>query len=251
MEIESTKYGNPDQDQEVKRALWQAICRLADQFRSQWGMAAYLSNDHSEPVSSTATTPNCSVWKLVEILSVFTVLRDADIVRTAEVFNLRGRITTPIFYLQGGEPYYLWTQRRMKESLSGFTGIPDIIITTTDETPSRANALDIIEAKSGRRITGALIRSEFAKAYDLKVTSYFIWSFYDPSPSVIQGAKLLGIEVAPLGFGSSQREKLLEPEALLSRFAEQLRSARQSGTFERVLRQTGNDATSKRQQRLR
>lgn len=249
MELIETE--DPNKDSEAKQALWKAIVRQAEHLRRKWGMSAFLSKDHSEQVTGGTSLPTCDIWKLVEILSVFTVLRDADEVLSTEVYNLRGRITRPVHYIKQGEPYFLWTQVRMNESLSGFTGIPDIIITTTDEPPSRGNAIDIIESKSGRRITGPMIRAEFAKGFDLKVTSYFIWSFYDPPQKVVDGARLLGIHVSPLGFGSVTRKTALDPDQLIIRFANELLNARNVGSFERVLRQTGSDASDKRQRRLR
>lgn len=249
MEIVATE--DPNMDREAKHALWKAIVRKAEQLRRNWGVSAFLSKDRSEPIADGASLPSCDIWKLVEILSVYTVLSNADEVMTTEVYNVRGRLAKPVFYRKDGEPYYLWTQVRMKESLSGFTGIPDIVITMTDEPPSRGNAIDIIESKSGRRITGPLIRAEFAKGFDLKVTSYFIWSFYDPPQGVIDGARQLGIEVTPLGFASAERHTVLDPEQLINRFAERLLNARNAGNFARMLQQTGSEASGKRQQRLR
>lgn len=240
---------DPDNDLAAKRALWGAIHQIADDMGSKWGLEAFLSHDCSRPINSVVPMPTLTIWKLAESLSVFIVLRDADEVRTDRVFNLRGRIPNPINYIKRGEPFYLWTQKRMVESLSGFTGAPDIAITMTSNPPSRANAVDVIEVKSGKP-NSRLIRQEFAKGFDLKVRSYCIWSYIEPAQEVVEGARLLGIELAPLGFSSADRDTALNPGGLISIFEDHLTTGRNSANFERVLQQNGIDSLNKRQQRL-
>lgn len=249
VEMQIVETEDPNEDFEAKQTLWEAILRIAEQMHAKWRLEAFLSTDRSEPIARGVPMPPDDLWKLAEILSVFVLLRDAETVQTTRVHNLRARINAPICFIKGGEPFYLWTQERMTESLSGLTGIPDITITTTVEPPSRGNATDIIEVKSGR-INGRLIRQEFAKGFDLRIRSYCIWSYVEPSAALIEGARLLGIKFAPLGFGSSERHLVLDPDALIARFADQLLNARDSATFEEVLERTGNETGSKRQHRL-
>lgn len=240
---------DPNEDEEAKVALWKAICHLADKARSKWGLNTYLSSDQSEPISKAGRRPNDEIWKLVEVLCVFVLLNDAERVHAASVYNLRKKISAPIQFTKLGEPFYLWTQTRMAESLSGFTGTPDIAITTTNAPPSRANATDVIEVKSGK-ITSRLIRQEFAKGFDLKLRSYSIWSLRKPTPGLIEGARLLGIDLEPIDFRSPMRAVLLNPDMLVTRFADRLVFGRNDANFERVLEQTGQETVSKRQQRL-
>ena len=84
------------------------------------------------------------------------------------------------------------------------------MIVTSDLTePTAETIVRIIECKARKSIGAQVIRAEFGKAYDLKVTSYLIWSFFTPSERAIRGAKALGLDLEPLGFDTDMREELI------------------------------------------
>lgn len=244
---------DPDLDDSARQAIWNAIVKLAEKIEEKFSLHAYLTKDQSRKITSLQEPERCDeTWKLIEILSVLTVLSDAEYIVSREVYNLRGRLTSPVHFTEKGEDSFLWTQTRMKESLSGFAGVPDIIVTGTHAPPSRSNALYIIECKCVRQLSSRHIRAEFAKGYDLRITSYFIWSYYDPSHAVIEGAELLGVKVRPVGLGSlAERSEMMNPDRLIEHFATEIRDARDEGEFERVLQRTGSEAANKRALRLR
>ena len=91
-----------------------------------------------------------------------------------------------------------------------------------------------------------MIRSEFGKAHDLRVSSYFIWSFYSPSAKVVEGAKSLGIDLEALGFDTDRRKDLLrDPHALISRVAYAQEQSRKSDRFVKALEYAGQAARQK------
>lgn len=240
-----------DEDLEAKDALWSAIQLLAGEMQKKWQLKAYLDSEAGGLINASIRRPSTApLWKLVEILSVFVILKNADHVHATNVFNLLGAIPTPINYTSRGENSFLWTQRRMSKSLSGFAGIPDITITNSNYTPTRSNVTDIIEVKSGK-ISSRLIRQEFAKGYDLKVTSYTILSYHRPTKEQMEGAKLLGIELEPLEFDAQAaiRRERLRPNELISRLSAVLMQHRDRGLFGLMLRQTAGMAEDKQLRR--
>ncbi len=90
------------------------------------------------------------------------------------------------------------------------------------------------------------LRSEFGKAHDLRVASYFIWSFYAPSASAIAGARALGLDLEALGFDTDRRNDLIKfPEALISRVAYAQEQARHGQKFFKALADASQEAREK------
>jgi hypothetical protein len=236
-----------DEDTSAKEALWQAIQLLAQELKAAWNLDTYLQGKGTRPLTILMPRPDEHLWKLVEILSVLTVLKDADQVLSSSVHNLLGRIPEPVAFIKRAEPCYLWTQRAMGQSRSGFAGVPDITVTSTADVPSRANALDVIEVKSGP-ISSRLIRQEFAKGYDLKIKSYCIWSYQQPTKAQIDGARVLGIDLEPLGFDAPEdvRQKRLDPRGLIAQFSNVLTERRDFSRFEIMLTQSASESNDKR-----
>lgn len=236
-----------DGDTAAKDTLWQAIQLLAHKLKADWNLDTYLQGKGSRRLDAPMVRPDERLWKLVEILTVLTVLRDAERVNSSAVYNLIGRIPEPVEFIRNGDSCYLWTQRAMGQSRSGFAGVPDITITSTAEVPSRANALDIIEVKSGA-ISSRLIRQEFAKGFDLKVKSYCIWSYRQPTGEQIEGAHSLGIDLEPLGFDAPDdvRKTRLDPQGLIAQFSRVLTEGRDFGRFEIMLAQSASESNDKR-----
>jgi hypothetical protein len=80
----------------------------------------------------------------------------------------------------------------------------------------------------------------------LRVTSYFIWSFYSPSVRVRDGARGLGLDLEELGFDTPRRKDLItQPHALLSHVAHTLEQARQSHRFATALEDADQEARRK------
>ena len=91
---------------------------------------------------------------------------------------------------ENGVARYLWAQQTLKGDKSALSGRPNIIVTTTRELPHAGNAARIIEAKCVQQLGDQTIRAEFGKAYDLRVATYLISTFYSPSPKAIEGARV-------------------------------------------------------------
>lgn len=152
----------------------------------------------------------------------------------------------PMDIREDGVARHVWTQQTLKGDKSALNGRPDIIITTTPQLPYPGNAARIIEAKCVKQLGTPAIRAEFGKAYDLRVTTYFIWSFYSPTPKSIEGARGLGIDLQALGFDTDRRHDLLtRPEALVSHVAHSQEQARRSQRFALGLDDAGQDARRK------
>ena len=90
------------------------------------------------------------------------------------------------------------------------------------------------------------IRTEFGKAYDLRVVTYLIWSFYSPTSRAIAGAKSLGIDLLALGFDTQRRHDLItNPEALFSHVMNSQEQACRTGRFALALEDAGREMRQK------
>lgn len=240
-----------DQDKIAKDALWQAITILVSENQEEKGLSVHLGHAGSARITTSTPRPESAFWKLVEVLSLLVVLKKADEVRSRNVYNILGKIPKPVEYRIANDPFFLWNQRSMAHSLSGFSGIPDLTITTTDAAPNRSNVLEIIEVKSGK-LSSRLIRQEFAKGFDLNVDTYVIWSYQQPTINQINGAQLLGIDLEPLGFdvASGDRATRLNPRNLIDHFSVVLDSRRKFQRFGNMLTESANVVRDKRLRRL-
>ena len=128
---------------------------------------------------------------------------------------------------------------------SGFVGIPDIVITNTPDVPSATNAIHIIESKRSKSLNTKDIRAEFAKAVDLRVRSYFIWSFYSPTQKRIQGAKNLRIELTASRFDTDARNNLLDSDKFLLFVSKNIEESFTAGRFANHLNEIADEARRK------
>ena len=104
----------------------------------------------------------------------------------------------------------------------------------------------IIECKSSEKIGAPIIRSEFGKAYDLKVSSYLIWSLTTPKDTVIFGANELGIDIETFAFDTSMREIVLtRPEALIEHVANKIVFVKDSSRMLEKINSTAQKINSK------
>lgn len=89
------------------------------------------------------------------------------------------------------------------------------------------------------------MRGEFAKAHDLRVSSYFIWSFYEPSEKLVAGARKLGLDLTSLGFDTHLRAERLDPLKLMFYAANALYESSQAARFARALLGAADDTRRK------
>lgn len=232
-----------DQDTEARLALWKTICVAADEVRHRLGVRSILELGARE-IQSTSALPAVATWQLIEALSLLCVIIRSE-EANASAINLFGK-TGPIEIREDGVLGHLWAQQTLTGDHSDLNGRPDLIVTTTSESPHPGNAARIIEAKCVRQLGTQTIRGEFGKAYDLRVTTYFIWSFYSPTSRAIAGAKGLGIDLQALGFDTHHRRALVtSPEALISHVANSQDQARRARRFAQALNEAERDIQRK------
>ncbi len=221
------------------------LCEVAANIlRRAWGVQVFLESNTELEITVIDTIPSAPTWKLVEILSALAVLTKAQSVETRNIVNMIGK-TGPIKYVKDGYPIYLWTQPIMTGDESGLQGRPDIVITRTSDAPSHTNAIQIIESKCKKTLGTKDIRAEFAKGFDLRVRSYFIWSLFSPSERLINGANKLGIDLTAIGFDTPARTNLLIPENLLLFVSEKIEASKTSGNFAHLLETTADEVSKK------
>lgn len=243
MNAETPRLSAADDDVEARSALWAAIRVAAETVRQRRDIGIVHIGSAGAALKSRQV-PEIETWRLVEALSLLAVLLSAREARASEVC-LFGK-TGPIGIDEDGETRYLWAQRVMAGETTVLGGRPDLVVTSTLDRPRPSNALRVIEAKCDRRLGAQTIRAEFGKAHDLRVGSYLIWSFYTPSPRVVEGARRLGLDVVPLGFDTEHRRDLVtQPEALVSHVANSLDESRRGQRFARVLLEAGREADRK------
>jgi hypothetical protein len=156
------------------------------------------------------------------------VLDEAESVGARLVFGLRGTVPRPVPFVRGGQRRFLWIQYTMRGRQSGFPWRPDIVITDDGHTPSADNVLEIVECKHRRRLDSATIRSEFAKGFDLGAPAYLIWSYFEVSQRVYDGADGLGLRLRTIGLAGPERARLRNPDELANRIAAGMRETRET-----------------------
>ncbi len=239
-ELETT---GADNDAEARSALWSAVCVAAEDVRHQFQVASIRGID-GLAVQVGARAPDVATWQFVEALSLLGVVLRAE-TATAAAVGVFGK-TGPIEITEDGVVRYLWAQHSVRGEQSALAGRPDLIVTSSAAPPHPENAIRIIEAKCVRYLGTDTIRGEFGKAYDLRVGTYLIWSFYTPTPRVVDGARGLGIDVEALGFDSDRRADLLRsPEALISHVAHTQEQTRRTQRFAGALEAAVEQARAK------
>ena len=235
-----------ENDSEARLKLWSAICHAADLLE---GSCSVFISKEPEPegrVKGTSALPNVRTWQLVEALSLLSILLKAEKVVSEKVYNIFGR-SGPFHFIGGGENRYLWSQVLLKGNETILGCRPDLIITNDPKKPPTAETIiRIIECKCRKSIGAQVIRAEFGKGYDLKVTSYLIWSFITPNKRAIEGAKRLGLDLEALGFDTDMRGQLIKsPEVLVSHVANTIEASKREKRFTQVLRSTADKVDRK------
>jgi hypothetical protein len=239
---DKTKFRAND-DNPARAALWKAICLGTEHVQARFNIKSILTNNGASPSLSSAV-PDVFTWQLVEALSLLCILRESD---DASVDKLRlfGK-TGPVTISKDGNTSYLWAQRNVGDATSGLNGRPDLVVTSSNAQPGKHNVMRVIEVKCVNQLGAQVIRSEFGKAYDLRVTNFLIWSYYTPRPNVIEGAKQLGIDIASIGFDTKEREDLIrDPHALIAKIANTQESVRRAERFGKLIADVGDEVEKK------
>jgi hypothetical protein len=232
-------------DTEARSALWGAVCEAAAQLATRCTVYSTRSPTLTGLIRIGQPIPEVKMWQLVEALSLLTILLRADAVESEEILNVFGK-TGPLALREDDLGRYLWAQHRFQGEQSALGGRPDLVVTSSSAPPSAANVLRIVEAKCRKQLDTQAVRAEFGKAYDLRVATYFIWTFYSPSVRVVEGARRLGLDMIELGFDTPRRQDLVtQPRALVSYVAHTLEQSRRAGHFVAALREAGQDAQQK------
>ncbi|MGD1029261.1 hypothetical protein [Candidatus Binatus soli] len=242
--MQATTPGNADADIDARKALWREICEAATQLAGHCTVSVSIGHRTSGRIDASQPVPGVRTWQLVEAISLLSILLRAESVHSGSVslFAKAG----PLKIEEDGVPRYVWAQQQLRGHYSDLGGRPDLIVTSSPDPPTPANVHRVVEVKSGRQLGAQVVRGEFGKAHDLRVTSYFIWAFYAPSAHVKAGARRLGLNLEELGFDSPRRKDLItQPHALLSHVAHTLEQARQSHRFATALEDADQEARRK------
>ena len=168
--------------------------------------------------------------------------RRASTSRSVNLFAKLG----PLGIEEDGVQRYVWAQQQLRGNYSDLGGRPDLIVTSSPDPPTSANVVRVVEVKCQQQLDAQVVRSEFGKAHDLRVTSYVIWTFYSPSARVKTGARGLGLDLEELGFDTPRRKDLItQPQALLSHVAHTMEQVRQSNRFAKALEDADQEARRK------
>jgi hypothetical protein len=183
-------------------------------------------------------------WQLVEGISLLAILLRAERVSPG-IVNLFSKFG-PIRIEESGGERYVWAQEQMTGETSNLGSRPDLVVTSSADPPTSKNVVRVVDSKCVQKLGTQDVRGEFAKAYDLRVESYFIWTFYTPSARLKDGAKAFGLDLEQLGFDTPDRDDLVnQPMALLSHVSNALTQARDSHRFAKALDEAGREAMLK------
>lgn len=232
-------------DPEVYMALWMAICDAADKLAGRCKVYLSQTDDPEASISLKMQAPDVATWKLVEALSLLSILLKADKIDCGDVTNLFGKIG-PLHFVEDGNDRFLWAQPTLTGQESELSGRPDLVISANPETPTPQTTVRVVECKCRKHLGAHEIRAEFGKAYDLKVTSYLIWSLTSPSPRAVAGARRLGLDLVALGFDTPQRPDLIsKPEHLVAHVANTLEVSKREARFAHALLESGQQTALK------
>lgn len=195
--------------------FWQAICKASELLASRCSVFMVDESGAKEKVNLSLSIPNKEPWQLMEALCLLVVLLKADSVHSHEIKILSGK-SGPYRITENEIDRFIWTQATLSGEESTFNGRPDIIATINDDHPTAKTAAYIVECKSGKNLGAQQVRAEFGKAFDLKVSTYLIWSFHTPPERVVQGAEGLGMDIMSIGLDVEEWSTFIEnPEHLV------------------------------------
>ncbi len=236
---------NIDEDHEARMAIWMAIVEGTRILSGS--CSVYISNVSQSALKITPemTIPSFKTWQLAEALSILSILIKSDTVVTLNIYNLFGK-TGPIHFIEDGKDRFMWIQHSITGHTSMLVGRPDIVVTTTPDPPSSLTIERIIECKCQKKVGAPVIRGEFGKAHDLRVTSYLIWSLNTPSKKIIDGARKLGLDIETFGFDDERRSVLIsKPENLLFHVANTQEFSKRNNRFAQIVLESSNEIMGK------
>ena len=191
---------------------------LADQrrsggiFRSFTSYVSKLSNREQTTVLENYLTVRA--WSLVkgrylEVLCLLVTLGGMESEGFQEIMNVFGKVG-PLSVLDEDQRRFIWTQPTLSRTKSGLRAQPDIVITDSDKIVDSKSIHSIIECKCVRQLGAKDIRAEFGKAHDLSVASYTILSYYARPQSLVEAAKILGLDFEIFGLHTKDRSAYLD-----------------------------------------
>jgi hypothetical protein len=184
---------------------------------------------------------------ILEVLVLLSTLVKLRPVRNIELPNAFSP-SIPIPVDENGNPQFIWCQPSISDSTSGMLARPDIVIATSDQSLDEKTIISIVECKCRSQLNAQDIRKEFGKAYDLKVQSYTILSYYETPQRLKDAAKKLGIDLKDFGLGTDMRDEYLTGQRDLGHdLAETLEEARRAKSFVKTLQITAAAAVTKGQ----
>jgi len=233
------------EDLEAYTALWMAICDAVGKLSGRCKVYLSQTPEQRMLVSDKLITPEVQTWKLLEALSLLTIILKADKLNFGVVTNLFGQ-TGPLHFVEDNHDRFLWAQPTLTSQESELSCRPDLVVSSTPAKPTAQTTLRVIECKCRERLGARDIRAEFGKAHDLRVTSYLIWSFTSPSPRAVEGAKRLGLDLVALGFDTPRRSDLIsKPENLVAHIANTIEVSKHEAFFARTLLESGKEIAIK------
>lgn len=239
--MHGTGSSNANADIDARKALWREICEAAAQLAGHCTVTTSNGRGASGRIEASQPIPSVPTWQLVEGISLLSILLRANSVQSRSV-SLFGKLG-PLTIEEDGATRYVWAQQQLRGDYSDLGGRPDLIVTSSPDPPTPANVVRVVEVKCRKQLDAQVVRAEFGKAHDLRVTSYIIWTFYSPPPRVKAGARGLGLDLEELGFDTARRQDLItQPQALLSHVAHTLEQARRANRFVTALEDASQEA---------
>lgn len=129
---------------------------------------------------------------------------------SAEDLTFRDNPNRGTEILIGNRTRWMWYQKRIKRTVSGFSAKPDFLITRNSEAPDEYNTLGFIECKHHASLTSRLVREIYGTALDLKVSYALIAHSSEVKRTHISNARRLGVTIMQSPLYGLQREEYLE-----------------------------------------
>jgi hypothetical protein len=188
-------------------------------------------------------------WRLrkgpyLEYLSLLVTLGQY---RPASSASRQLELTTPLSALplvrrDTGAAHYLWTQPNIPAVVSGMNAEPDLLI--ANQSNIAPDTVFAIRESKHTRLRAATIRAEFGKAFDLRVRSCVIVSYYRVPLHRLDAARRLGLEVEALELGERE-QPVREAGEIARQVKEAFDSADRNARFTEILSTAARESESK------
>jgi len=217
-------------------------------FESFRSYVSELSNSRQTTVLDNYVTVRA--WSLVkgrylEVLCLLVTLSGMESEGFQEIMNVFGKVG-PLPVIDEGQRRFTWTQPTLSRTKSGLRAQPDIVITDSDKIVDSKSIHRIIECKCVRQLGAKDIRAEFGKAHDLSVTSYTILSYYARPQSLVEAAKILGLDFEIFGLHTKDRAAYInKTKDLAADLSETLEECKKRKRFLHVLESSAEKTRGK------